>query len=75
MTIAQHNPFFFFGENALTQDEESSGIIDARDLIGPGWFLLDTQPHYTVQHFSARGYAELVQDGQLMALYNRASDR
>ncbi|MGI8923715.1 MAG: hypothetical protein ACR2HJ_06690 [Fimbriimonadales bacterium] len=36
VTIAEHNPFFFFGENALTRDEESSGIIDARDLIGPG---------------------------------------
>jgi hypothetical protein len=27
----------------LTQDEESSGIIDAEEILGPGWFLLDVQ--------------------------------
>jgi hypothetical protein len=27
----------------LTQDEESSGIIDAEEILGRGWFLLDVQ--------------------------------
>jgi Bacterial protein of unknown function (DUF839)/PEP-CTERM motif len=46
----------------LTQDEESSGIIDARDILGDGWFLLDSQAHYGIP-------GELVEGGQLMAMY------
>jgi hypothetical protein len=37
-----------FGEGSadlITLDEESSGIIDAERVIGPGWFLFDAQAH------------------------------
>lgn len=50
----------------FTQDEESSGIIDASDLLGPGWFLLDVQAHYSLG-------GELVEGGQLIAFFNPAS--
>ncbi|MFT3683398.1 MAG: GC-type dockerin domain-anchored protein [Phycisphaerales bacterium] len=49
--------------NFLTQDEEASGIIDAEDVLGPGWFLLDMQAHYTTT------FQGLVEGGQLMAMY------
>ena len=63
--LAQHDPSRFLtgGANFLTQDEESSGIIDAQDILGPGWFLLDVQAHYGLG-------GELVEGGQLLALYN-----
>jgi hypothetical protein len=31
--------------NLITLDEESSGIVDAERVIGPGWFLFDAQVH------------------------------
>jgi hypothetical protein len=46
----------------LTQDEESSGIIDVSDILGEGWFLLDVQAHYSLG-------GELVEGGQLLALH------
>ncbi|MEV6982821.1 alkaline phosphatase PhoX [Sphaerisporangium sp. NPDC051017] len=55
----------------LTTDEESSGIIDASDLLGEGTFLLDAQVH------TAKGLAagtgpgtveEYVENGQLLTL-------
>jgi hypothetical protein len=66
--IAQHNPNFFDAtiiNNAsfLTQDEESSGIIDAEHILGEGWFLLDVQVHKT------HADPELVEHGQLLAMY------
>ena len=55
--------FLTGGTNYLgTQDEETSGIIDAWDILGPGWFLLDMQAHYAIG-------GELVEGGQLMAVY------
>lgn len=62
--IAQHdaNRFASGAANFLTVDEEASGIIDAKDILGDGWFLLDTQAHYTIA-------GELVEGGQLMAMY------
>jgi len=63
--IAQHDPGFFgvpAGPEFLTRDEESSGIIDAKDLLGDGWFLLDVQAHYGIP-------GELVEGGQLLAMY------
>lgn len=45
-----------------TQDEETSGIVDAWDTIGPGWWLLNMQAHYGIS-------GELVEGGQLMAVY------
>ncbi|MGH7130692.1 MAG: alkaline phosphatase PhoX [Phycisphaerales bacterium] len=62
--IPDASRFLVGGANFLTQDEETSGIIDAWDLLGPGWFLLDMQAHYT----TGMG-GELVQGGQVMALY------
>jgi Ca2+-binding RTX toxin-like protein/phosphodiesterase/alkaline phosphatase D-like protein len=44
-------------------DEESSGIIDAQDILGPGWFLFDTQAHNAIT-------GELVEGGQIQALFN-----
>ena len=63
--VAQHDPQRFNPGSAdfLTRDEESSGIIDASDILGEGWFLLDVQAHYDA------GDPELVQGGQLLALH------
>ncbi len=62
--VAQHDPdrFTAGAANFLTQDEESSGIIDASDILGNGWFLLAVQAHYNP------GDAELVEGGQLLAM-------
>ncbi|HEY0715196.1 MAG TPA: hypothetical protein VGF45_21125, partial [Polyangia bacterium] len=51
----------------ITQDEESSGIVDASDLLGPGWFLFNAQGH------TSAGNTELVERGQFMALYDPAA--
>jgi Bacterial protein of unknown function (DUF839) len=53
---------------AVTIDEESSGIIDAKDVLGRGWYLLDAQVH------KAHLDPALVEHGQLMALYVRDFD-
>ena len=50
----------------LTQDEEASGVIDASDLLGDGWFLVDVQAHYATD-------AELVEGGQYLALFDPAT--
>lgn len=47
-----------------TRDEESSGIIDASDILGEGWFLLDVQVPG-----NPTGDAELVARGQLLAMH------
>ncbi len=62
--IAKHDPERFIPGAAgfLTQDEESSGIIDASAILGEGWYLLDVQAHYSTD-------TELVQGGQLLALH------
>lgn len=63
--VAQHDAAFFQsgGANFLTTNEESSGIIDARSILGDGWFLCDVQAHFT------NSDPELVQGGQLVALF------
>jgi hypothetical protein len=63
--IATHDPdrFLSGGSKFLTQDEEASGVTDAEDVLGPGWFFIDTQAHYSVS------FQGLVEGGQLMALY------
>ncbi|XGB42249.1 MAG: hypothetical protein LVS60_19245 [Nodosilinea sp. LVE1205-7] len=54
----------------FTVDEETSGIIDMQDILGSGWFLFDAQAHYTT------GIApELVEGGQLLALYSAGLDQ
>jgi len=50
-------------EPPFTQEEESSGVIDASELLGDGWYLLDFQAHYPHPD------AELVQGGQLLAMH------
>jgi hypothetical protein len=47
----------------FTIDEESSGVIDVQNILGPGWFLVDAQAHFPTT-------GELVEGGQLLALYN-----
>lgn len=75
--LAQHDPDRFDpaapvgGEPFLTQDEESSGIIDVTDILGSAGqnaFLLDVQAHYGIP-------GELVQGGQLLVMYWTRSDR
>ncbi|MEZ6235695.1 MAG: DUF839 domain-containing protein [Phycisphaerales bacterium] len=62
--IAEHSADFFQtgAANFLTTNEESSGIIDAKDILGDGWFLLDVQAHYGIP-------GELVEGGQMVAMY------
>lgn len=50
-------------ETFYTQDEESSGIIDVQEILGPGMFLVAAQAHYPVA-------GEQVEGGQLLAFYN-----
>jgi hypothetical protein len=70
--IAHHNPDLFDpnllgpgvkAPNFLTQDEESSGIIDVSDILGQGWFLADVQAH------KASTDPELVEGGQLLLIH------
>ena len=46
----------------FNQDEEVSGVIDARDTLGLGWFWTNIQCHYNIP-------GNLVQGGQLLAFY------
>jgi hypothetical protein len=66
--VAHHNPKHFdptiLNNSAfLTEDEESSGIIDAEHILGRGWFLFDVQVHKTDPD------PELVEGGQLLAIH------
>ena len=65
--VAAHNPRFFDPDSKkpefITNDEESSGIIDAAHILGDGWFLLDVQAHKVSTD------PELVEGGQLLALW------
>lgn len=57
-----------FNQSATTPfnvDEENSGVIDARDVLGLGWFLSVTQAHYTIA-------GELAEGGQLYAFHSPA---
>jgi len=63
--VAEHDPnrFLAGAPNFLTQDEESSGIIDISEIVGlDGTFLFDVQAHYPIP-------GELVEGGQLVAMY------
>ncbi len=50
----------------FNKDEESSGILDVSDILGQGMFLTTVQAHYA----PALNTAEVVEGGQLLALYN-----
>jgi hypothetical protein len=66
--VARFDPARFSGTpatnpNVLTNDEETSGVIDASAFFGPGWFLMSVQNH------APSADAELVEGGQLIAMY------
>jgi hypothetical protein len=67
--ISNSNYFLTGAPSFLTQDEETSGVIEAWDILGPGWTLLDMQAHYSI---TANGLSE---GGQLMAAYIPAAKR
>ncbi len=62
--IAANDPARFISgaPSFLTQDEEASGIFDASDLLGEGYYLLCLQAHYS-------NGSELVEGGQLLAMF------
>ncbi len=66
--VARHNPTLFdpTSPHWMTNDEEASGIIDASEILGEGWFLLDVQAHKAIAAPDPYG---LVQHGQLLAMY------
>ncbi len=47
----------------FSQDEENSGVFDARDTFGLGWFVGNMQAHYSLA-------APLIEGGQLYAFYS-----
>lgn len=63
--VARHDPARFVAgrEGFLTQDEESSGIVDVSDILGEGWFLLDVQVPRPASD------PALVAGGQFLALH------
>jgi hypothetical protein len=63
--IAHHDADLFApgADGFLTQDEESSGVIDASGILGDGWFLFDDQVHKSLSD------PELVQMGQYLTLH------
>ncbi|MDZ4718509.1 MAG: DUF839 domain-containing protein [Roseiflexaceae bacterium] len=70
--IAKHDPAVFdpaVASPLLTQDEESSGILDVSDILGDGTFLFDVQAHV------ANSDPELVERGQLNLLRITSSFR
>ncbi|MBU6412004.1 MAG: hypothetical protein KGS45_00900 [Planctomycetes bacterium] len=67
--ISSSNYFVTGAPSFLTQDEETSGVLEAWDILGPGWTLLDMQAHYSI---TANGLSE---GGQLLAAYIPAAKR
>lgn len=63
--VAEHDPDRFApgGSDFVTQDEESSGMIDVSDILGEGNYLFVVQAHY--KHSDA----ELVEGGQLLQMH------
>ncbi|MBA2612494.1 MAG: choice-of-anchor D domain-containing protein [Bacteroidetes bacterium] len=64
---AQHDParFVTAGPSFLTQDEETSGVIDVQSVLGPGMFLIVDQAHFTYTTTP-----DVVEGGQILAFYN-----
>jgi hypothetical protein len=65
--VARFDPDLFSADppSAMTDDEESSGIIDAAKVMGKKWFLFDAQIHTSngLDNPTAQ-----VEHGQLMAM-------
>ncbi len=61
--IAEHDPnrFVTGGSAFLTQDEESSGIIDMSSILGPNTYLFVDQAHYSIP-------GELAEGGQMLVM-------
>jgi hypothetical protein len=60
--IAQHDSArFYSGPSFLTNDEESSGIIDMTDILGAGYYLFVSEAHYGLP-------APMVEGGQLLLM-------
>ena len=64
----------------ITNNEESSGIIDASGVLGRGWFLATVQSHVWLDReedsyhrlrlgLDLKAGKEVVEDGQLIAIY------
>ena len=74
--IAQHDPAKFGSETApavvpFTQDEESSGVVDATGIFGKDGgqaYLLDTQAHYPFGAPGSSGRTKVLEGGQLMLM-------
>ena len=63
LTTHDATRFLSGGSAFLTQDEETSGIIDVQEILGAGMFLLVDQAHYPIS-------GEAVEGGQLLVLFN-----
>src|SRR5262245_18015916 len=66
LPLAEHDPARFGDVGVpptapFTADEESSGILDVSDILGPGNYLVDVQAHYP-------NGPVLVEGGQLLLL-------
>jgi hypothetical protein len=63
--LAEHDPDLFTpgAPGFITQDEETSGVIDVSTILGEGWYLLDDQVH------KASSDPELFEGGQLLAMH------
>ena len=62
--VAQHTDRFFDGApNFFTTNEESSGVVSLKEVLGEGWFASSVQVH-TSNGLSDS--AELVEQGQLI---------
>lgn len=71
--VARFDPNLFdpTSPNFLTNDEESSGIIDATEVLGEGSWLLDAQVHTAAglpEGFGEGTVEEYVQRGQLILM-------
>lgn len=67
--VESYRPYFQPGLDPArfkTRDEEGSGIIDASHILGAGWLLSVVQSHNGLG-------GELVQDGQIFAIYDPAA--
>jgi len=73
--LAEHDADVFFtgGANFLTTNEEASGIISLKDILGEGWFAMSIQVH-TSSGLSES--SEMVEHGQivLMNIDGRGTD-
>lgn len=61
--LARHDAAKFGPGGSWTQNLECTGIYDASELMGPGWYLFNTQVHVTNPD------TELAEYGQFQALY------